>query len=342
MAYHFRNLVFEGGGVKGLAYLGAMRVLQHKGVLDSIRRVGGTSAGAINAALHAVGYSNDEQRRIMYELDFERFKDDSWGALRDSRRLMREFGWYKGDYFHSWISGLIAARQGSAELSFRQLHERGRPDLYVCGTNLCTGFSEVFSWEHTPEMRIADAVRISMSLPLFFTAVRNARQDVYVDGGVLDSYPVKLFDREKYISSGKRRCMARHTDYYARANGRQAHRGTRHSRYVYNKETLGLRLDTRREIATYRDGAPPRHRRIDSFIDFVQGLVNTLVESQANAHLHSDDWQRTIYIDTKGVRATDFSLSDDQKRQLEQSGMQGTQEYFAWFDDAANHPVNRP
>jgi len=337
VAYHFRNLVFEGGGVKGLAYLGAMKVLQRKGILDAIRRVGGTSAGAINAALYAIGYTNTEQRRIMYEVDFECFKDDSWGALRDSQRLMREFGWYKGDYFHAWISELIAARQGSPDLSFGQLHEQGRPDLYVCGTNLCTGFSEVFSWEHTPEMKIADAVRISMSLPLFFAAVRNARRDVYVDGGLLDSYPVKLFDREKYISAERRHCMARHTDYYAWAN-RQAESG----RYVYNKETLGLRLDSRQEIAMYRYGAAPQHRQIDSFVDYVRCLVNTLVESQANAHLHSDDWQRTIYIDTQGVRATDFSLSDSQKQALERSGEQGTQEYFAWFDDTANRPVNRP
>ena len=45
MAYQFRNLVFEGGGVKGIAYVGAMDVLQKNGVLKNIQRVGGTSAG---------------------------------------------------------------------------------------------------------------------------------------------------------------------------------------------------------------------------------------------------------------------------------------------------------
>jgi len=56
----FRNLVFEGGGVKGIAYVGAMEVLEEKGILGDVRRVGGTSAGAINAVLLAAGYSNDE------------------------------------------------------------------------------------------------------------------------------------------------------------------------------------------------------------------------------------------------------------------------------------------
>ena len=50
-AYRFRNLVFEGGGVKGVAYVGALNELHKRGILDSIERVGGTSAGAINAVL---------------------------------------------------------------------------------------------------------------------------------------------------------------------------------------------------------------------------------------------------------------------------------------------------
>ena len=50
--YHFSNLVFEGGGVKGIAYAGALEELENKGILQNIRRVGGTSTGAIrNCAL---------------------------------------------------------------------------------------------------------------------------------------------------------------------------------------------------------------------------------------------------------------------------------------------------
>ena len=57
MSYPFRNLVFEGGGVKGLAYVGAMEVLESEGIGEKVRRVGGTSAGSINAVLFAAGYS---------------------------------------------------------------------------------------------------------------------------------------------------------------------------------------------------------------------------------------------------------------------------------------------
>jgi NTE family protein len=51
----FRNLVFEGGGVKGIAYAGAIEVLEKESILSDIKRVAGTSAGAITAALLASG-----------------------------------------------------------------------------------------------------------------------------------------------------------------------------------------------------------------------------------------------------------------------------------------------
>ena len=46
--YPFRNLVFEGGSVKGIAYSGALAVLEEHGILPQIRRVGGASACGIN------------------------------------------------------------------------------------------------------------------------------------------------------------------------------------------------------------------------------------------------------------------------------------------------------
>ena len=341
MPYHFRNLVFEGGGVKGAAYVGAMEVLKQKGILSSLRRVGGTSAGAINATLLALGYTPAQQRAIIRKLDFTSFMDDAWGAVRDTKRLINEFGWYKGKFFHEWISGHVKKQLGDANATFRNLKEDGRPDLYVYGTNLSTRFGEVFSIEHTPNMRIADAVRITMSMPLFFAAVRNAREDVYVDGGALNNYPIKLFDREKYIEPDNVESMAIRTKYYKKENKRFLRKHPNSSPYVYNCETLGFRLDSKQEIGVFRYGAEPAHDEIKDFFDYVVALVGTVIESQGNTHLHSDDWQRTIYIDTLGVGTTDFGLSTETKAKLEASGHKGATNYFKWYDSKNSDPVNR-
>lgn len=217
MSYQFKNLVFEGGGVKGIAYVGAMEVLNEKGFLPHIERVGGASAGAINAILIGLNYSLDETKEILWGLDFKNFMDDSWGIIRDTNRLINEFGWYKGDFFRDWIGEIIKAKTGNSDSTFHEVYKqktkRKFKDLYFMGTNLSTRFGEVFSHEHTPRMCVADAVRISMSIPLFFAAKRSLRGDAYVDGGVLDNYPIKLFDREKYLKTG-----GRHTDYYDKEN----------------------------------------------------------------------------------------------------------------------------
>ncbi|MEE4184410.1 MAG: patatin-like phospholipase family protein, partial [Gammaproteobacteria bacterium] len=136
MSYEFRNLVFEGGGVKGIAYVGALESLGRRRILPQIRRVGGTSAGAINAALFALGYSNAATRELLAELDFTSFLDADWGVVRDTRRLLTRFGWYRGDAFHEWMEARVAAQLGDRRATLGQLREAGRPDLYVYGTNL--------------------------------------------------------------------------------------------------------------------------------------------------------------------------------------------------------------
>ncbi len=343
MAYHFRNLVFEGGGVKGIAYVGATEILEAKGILPNIRRVGGTSAGAINALLVGLNYTPAETRQILSQLDFQSFLDDQWGMFRDTARLLTEYGWYRGDFFRRWIAERIAAKTGNPDATFNDVHgqaeRKGFRELFFVGTNLSTRFAEVFSYEHTPRWCLADAVRISMSIPLFFAAKRSVRGDVYVDGGLIDNYPVKLFDRQKYVDD---KALIRIPPYYRAHNDALKAQGRGINPYVFNVETLGFRLDSAKEIAVFRDQAEPEHHKIDDFFAYVWGLVGTLMETQSSQHLHSDDWQRTIYIDTLGVGTTDFDLSDERKSALAESGRIHTEKYFAWYDDPGHQPANRP
>ena len=345
--YEFRNLVFEGGGVKGIAYVGALERLDDRGILDNLERVGGTSAGAITAALLALGYSLEELRDILWDLDFEQFLDDSWGVVRDTERVFSDYGWYRGEAFREWIADRVEEKLGDPEATFQDLAEADDTlPLYVCGTNLCTGFCDVFSPDHPREagpVAIADAVRISMSIPLFFTAVeRPANNEIYVDGGVVRNYPVKLFDRLGYIAEEDRGRHDRKTGYYDREN---ADRGAPYDRnpLVYNKGTLGFRLDSSDEIRRFREGEQPPASEIDGFPDYGRALAETLLNVQSNQHLHSDDWQRTIYIDTGDVSAVDFDLSCAKKEQLVDAGKDGVEVYFDFFDDLDNDPaVNHP
>lgn len=342
MTVQFRNLVFEGGGVKGIAYIGAMQVLSQRDLLEEIVRIGGTSAGAINALIFALGYDLQEQRGILDSTDFRDFMDDSFGFVRDFRRLWKEFGWHKGDFFKDWIGKLVKNRLGSAQATFGDLKNAGLPDLYVIGTNLSTGFSEVFSAERFPDMSLVKAIRISMSIPLFFRAKRlGNRKDVYVDGGVMLNYPVRLFDRERYIDMQNEADAARSVEYYNRENARFLLERPGRSPYVYNRQTLGMRLDTAEEIGLFRYDEPLQGKKIETFPKYARALISAVMQVQENIHLHSDDWQRTLYINTLDVKTTDFDISDAMKAALIEEGIRGAETYFRWFEDPTEAPVNR-
>lgn len=339
----FRNIVFEGGGVKGIAYIGALEVLEKQGALKHITRVGGTSAGAITALFYALGYSIAAQKLLIASVDFSKFMDDSIGYIRDIHRLAHDFGWYRGDFFLSWIGDAIENALGSRTATFNDLIARGLPQLYVVGTNLSTQTTDIFSHETHPDMPLAQAVRISMSIPLFFAAVRyGPHKNVYVDGGVLSNYPVKIFDEERFIDMKNEAGAARKTEYYTRLNTRACAENTHCIRRIYNKQTIGFRVDSHREIEYFHHHpTPAHHARITSFTDYATALLTAFSRVQERQHLHSDDWERTIYIDTQDISALDFDLKEETKQVLLEAGKTSAEKYFTWFNASESTPDNR-
>ncbi|OUJ76333.1 hypothetical protein BXP70_01370 [Hymenobacter crusticola] len=324
----YRNLVMEGGGIRGIAYGGALQELEKRGVLAGIQRVGGTSAGAIQAALLAVGYSPAEIIEVVNHTPVQRLNDGRLIFVGGSTRLLKQYGWYRGDQFTKYMSELVGHKTGNPNLTLAQLHQLAREgrarDLYVTGTNLTTQRVEIFSHETHPQFRVADAVRISMSIPLYFRAVlldeqgnivlkpkKEQKVSVLVDGGLLANYPVDLFDKANYLPT-------------------QALTYQQESGHIFNPETLGLRLDRAEQIAfdTVRAGrrqlAPYPIRNFGSYI----GALYTLAIENLNP-AQPDDWKRTVSISTLGFNPKIKRVSEDQKQQLVESGRKGVQDFFA-------------
>src|SRR5688572_31966980 len=136
----YRNLVMEGGGVRGIAYGGALTELQKQGVLSEIKRVGGTSAGSIQAMLLALAYTPEEITQITYQTNINHFADGRFIFIGGFSRMVNQFGWYRGEKFSKWLGKRIEQKTGNANLTFFQLHElalnSGFRDLYVTGTDL--------------------------------------------------------------------------------------------------------------------------------------------------------------------------------------------------------------
>ena len=313
----FVNLCLEGGGVKGIAYGGALEELHNRGVLSNIKRVAGTSAGAITAVLLAVGYSYKEVSDIVAGTNFNNFADDSYGFVRDAKRFIKDYGWHKGDYFRKWIGRLIKAKCGKKNLTFAELKAiPGKLELFMVATNLSDQIAEIFSWKHTPDMEIRDAARMSMSIPLFFKCVRYGEdKDIMVDGGVSWNYPLNIFDNEEYLENSE--------------NGEEVSYNDTEG-YVFNHETLGFRLDSKKEIEANRMNWANAPVEVDGILGYASALVGFMLQISNKRHLHKNDWRRTIFIDTLDVSTTDFDISTPKINVLIEQGIAGAKAHLDW------------
>ncbi|XP_069111424.1 uncharacterized protein [Argopecten irradians] len=197
--YPFENLVFEGGGNKGLAYCGAVRVLEEIGVFPKIKRLAGASAGAMTAALLAVGYNSYEIEEFLSQDLSHYFLDASFGYLSLLPNLVRGYGWNPGNRIYEWFGSVMKRKTNDPDITFGELYrdKRFNKELCVVVTNLNHMTEEYCHPKTTPDMPIRLAVRMSMSIPGMFQATPytvNGETNLYVDGGVLCNYPVHCFD----------------------------------------------------------------------------------------------------------------------------------------------------
>lgn len=300
-AFPFQNLVLQGGGVKGVAYIGAFQQLAALGMLDRIDRVAGTSAGAITATLLALRYSPQEIQWLTFKaIDFQNFED---GGATGIIRLFRRFGWYKGDYFLHLMRCLVEIKTGHPDSTFGDLQKGGFRDLHVFATDVSTGGSIEFSAGTTRDVEVAHAVRMSMSIPLFFASVDfqfDSNRDVFVDGGVLRNYPIDTFDTTGAHAS-------------------------------INPQTLGLSLSS----------APPPRVQIDSLPRYGTKLFKTLLDAQVvDLQTNPADLERTVLINDLNIPTTDFQITDPQKCALIGQGFDCTCRYLTVWRPPGQTPIS--
>ena len=90
--YNYKNLVLEGGGIWGVAYAGAISVLEQQHILLEIEKIAGTSSGAIAGVMISVGYNATEIDSIMRSLPVEEFNDGKGGIFGKYRRARNNYG----------------------------------------------------------------------------------------------------------------------------------------------------------------------------------------------------------------------------------------------------------
>ncbi len=308
------DIVCQGGGVLGIGLVGALQVLEEEGFKP--QNLAGTSAGAIVAALLAAGYSAAEVKDIIFGLDFTRLTDPTpaerlplLGASPAGQVLsvLLEHGLYAGDYFLELMRGLLNAR---GVRTFGDLIYDDRPDVEPRFRHKVQVIASDVSRRQllrlpldAPKLGIepdqfpvAEAVRMSMSIPFFFRPMQwketsSGSRHVVVDGGMLSNFPVWLFD-EPGIPAWP---------------------------------TLGIQLvspDPRDEIA-------PSPSLVKGLLDYAWSLVETMEQFHDRLYLDTESFSRTIGVPTDGISSTNFKITDIQKQQLFENGRQAAAQFLA-------------
>lgn len=317
----FRNLVFEGGGVRGLAYAGVLEELEKRKIMDNIQRVSGSSVGAIFATVVALGYTPQETKDTMSTINYKLFKDDGF-IIGDIMRFLKNYGWYKGRVLTNTVEQIIRQKTGKKNLTFAQLEELRQKDplnyksLFVTGTNVTRQRAEIYSYLTTPDMPIAEAVRISAGTPYYFQAMRNKEGDILVDGGIAWNYPINMFDHAQYLDNPD--------------NGIRYKAG---DKQLTNLETLGFRLMSPSAIEE-EDPTQPRYPKKDikNVLNFSRAMLDFLTKSANSTHLKDKDFKRTVRINTLDISSTQFDLTPAQVESLVEEGRKAAKEYFDWRD----------
>jgi NTE family protein len=287
---NIKNLVFEGGGVLGVAYQGAYEVLIEQQLLDNIEKVAGTSTGAIATLLISLKYSKEESRKLLLELDFQTLPDGGWTGFF---RIFRSFGWYKGDAFFDFFKKIIAHKLGNPLATFADFKKFGCKDAYFIATNLTKQTSQVFSYQHSPNLPVAEAVRMSISVPFFFAA-QKYQSDWIVDGGVMRNYAIDIFDK--------------------------------------NLKILGFELEKHETMGFFFD-QKPKGVQIHSFLSFFKAFIKALENSQYDWLKHNpEDLNRTVLIDVLGIHSLDFKITIEQKIALMEQGKIATLNFLQKYD----------
>lgn len=308
-----KNLVFRGGGPLALSYVGAMEVLQEKGLLAGVERTTGSSAGALFATLAALNLTPKEMREFMFSIKNPPM--DWHSEIKIPKNLLNHYGMLSTDYIIEPLEKLLEEKTGNKRITFTQLQQMGKfKQLYVVATDLSTSSSLTFSHENKElDIPIAKAVSASNALPLAYKSVNlniKGRNHVLVDGGIMRNYPIEEFDLPVYCDK-----------HAAEKPGRPGKR--------VNPSTLGFFSDSSNPTTPPDIDERPYHG-IDGLFSFLKIIPTSMFAVQGNMLIDNQaDAKRTVFIENPSYdQSKGYEQTPEVKEQMVANGRAGTLDYL--------------
>ncbi len=285
----YKNLVLSGGGILGIAYVSSLRVLDQQGILKNIQRYAGVSVGSIVVGALACGASVDYLENIFRKVDFNDFRDNS-NFIFKLAGFFQRFGYYKGDKLIKWYRSIIQELTGNGEITLGEIYQQYGKELRIVATNVDKQRCEYFTSQTHPSLTLVQAVRISASYPFFFETVKY-NDDLYIDGGLLNNYPISIFDDQNDFN-----------------------------------ETLGIKLTTSEDLEQIKS---PSDQSPKNVRDYIFTIAQMLFSLALRTHIDNVNLTRTIMINTKTISSMNFNITTKDREFLIQQGKLDTEIFFS-------------
>jgi NTE family protein len=287
------DAVFQGGGLKAIGYVGAASRFEEYGY--TWEKLAGTSAGAVVAALLASNYKAEDLKKIMLSTNYPQLLDRTrlgkLPIMGGTLSVLFDKGLYSGDGVYNWIKELLKAK---GVVQFKDISANGKSRLKIIASDVTNKSllvlpEDIIRYGINPmELEVAKAVRMSISIPLYFKPVYisyNGGGAFIVDGGITSNFPVWLFDVDG----------------------------------IPKWPTFGFKFDINKKYKVYSK---------NSFINYLMDLGEALVDSYDEACLQEKDAVRTVPIPSLDVKTTDFGITKEKSMKLLNSGYTSADEFL--------------
>lgn len=182
-------LILSGGGIKGIAHIGAMKALDEKNILKNIKTFVGTSVGGFVATLYLIGYGPDKLYEFIEFLDVQKMR-----SLKPAQ-FITKFGLDNGEKLMCVLEKMFLAKNIPINITFKTLFEITNIKLIL--TTVCLNDKKTYYLSHLtyPDMPVLMGLRMTSCVPIWFTPIEYDGK-LFVDGGCMDNYPIDLFVNE--------------------------------------------------------------------------------------------------------------------------------------------------
>lgn len=207
MSKEYNILVVSGGGCKGVSYVGVFKKLEEiikqrklaESYLDfnketsdipliNINTVCAVSVGSIFSLIYLLGYTYVEMLEEVLKTKFDTLKSIK------IMNFINNYGLDNGNLLMKWLESLMKKKNIEIDITFYSFFQKTNVDFQVMATNLNKYCYKKFNYIDTPNVKVLDAIRMSISIPFIFTT-NEYEGDLYIDGGIIDNYPIKIFEK---------------------------------------------------------------------------------------------------------------------------------------------------